>query len=80
MITKFVALFLAICGIYTQSGIITEINRAEDTVIVESVDGNLWEFGGVEDWMEGDRIELTMLDCGTDMPEDDVIIRTIYKG
>lgn len=80
MITKFVALILAVCGIYTQSGTVTEIDRRADVVMVETTDGNLWEFSGVEDWMEGDGVELTMHDSGTENPEDDVILRTIYKG
>ena len=80
MFIKIVAVVVAICGIYTQSGKVVDVNHPDDIVRVETVDGNLWEFEGAEDWMEGDRIELTMHDNGTDMPEDDVIIRTIYKG
>lgn len=80
MFIKIVAVVVAICGIYTQSGTVVEVNHTDDSVLVETVDGNLWEFEGAEDWMEGDRIELTMHDNGTAMPEDDVIIRTIYKG
>ena len=80
MFIKIMAIAVIICGIYTQSGTVIEVNRPDDIVLVETTDGNLWEFEGAEDWMEGDRIELTMHDNGTDMPEDDVIIRTIYKG
>ena len=80
MFVKIVAVVAVICGIYTQSGTVVDVNRPDDIVLVETEDGNLCEFYGTEDWMEGDRIELTMHDNGTAMPEDDVIIRTIYKG
>lgn len=66
--------------IYPMSGIVTEINRQEDRVIVTDNIGNEWEFDGAEDWHTGDIAAMIMEDNGTEEIYDDEIIDIQYDG
>ena len=76
-------LTLLVCALIAQNtyylfGHITEFDYEEDTVTVEDHDGNLWQFEGIEDWEIGDRCLLLMYTNGTDVAEDDAIVRATY--
>ena len=76
-------LTLLVCALIAQNtyylfGHITEFDYEEDVVTVEDHDGNLWQFEGIEDWEIGDRCLLLMYTNGTDVAEDDAIVRATY--
>lgn len=67
--------------LYPTCGIVSELNEANDLVIFTDFNGNEWEFYGVEDWTEGDRIAAIMSDnCTPESIYDDVIVQTRYCG
>lgn len=66
--------------IYPMSGIVTEVNRQEDRVVVTDSIGNEWEFDGAEDWHTGDIAAMIMEDNGTEEIYDDEIIDVQYDG
>jgi hypothetical protein len=66
--------------IYPMSGIVTEVNRQEDRVVVTDSIGNEWEFDGAEDWHTGDIAAMIMEDNGTEEIYDDEIIDIQYDG
>ena len=47
---------------------------------VEDFNGNLWQFDGAEDWVEGDICTLIMNSKGTEEIKDDTIISVHYSG
>lgn len=51
-----------------------------DIVIVETFNGMLYSFDGVEDWMEGDCCAVIMNDNGTSEVFDDKIVSVRYCG
>ena len=67
-------------NLYPITGIVTEINRHEDTVTFVDCAGNAWSFYGAEDWCEGDIASCIMYDNGTELIYDDEIIRVHYAG
>ena len=73
-------LMLATAHLYAQAGIVTRVDRAEDTVTVTTQNGHMWEFYGAEDWMEGDIAALLMDDMGTAEIVDDEIVSVRYCG
>ncbi len=66
--------------IYPMSGIVTEVNRQEDHVVVTDSTGNEWELDGAEDWHTGDIAAMIMEDNGTEEIYDDKIIDIQYDG
>lgn len=67
--------------IYPKCGVVYALEYAEDAVIVQDFTGELWEFYGIEDWMVGDIVAMTMLDAGLpDYIWDDEIIAAVYDG
>lgn len=66
--------------IYPMSGIVTEVNRQEDRVVVTDSIGNEWEFDGAENWHTGDIAAMIMEDNGTEEIYDDEIIDVQYDG
>lgn len=66
--------------IYPTCGIVTEVDEASDTVTFTEQNGNMFAFGGCEDWQEGDIIAATMDDNGTEEVYDDYIIDVRYAG
>ena len=81
---KFIFIILAILInynlIYPNTMIITEINREEDTVIMQCLDGNYFAFYGVEDYTEGDLVSCIMFSNGTKEVYDDIILYSRYSG
>lgn len=65
---------------YTREMTVTEINTAEDVVVVVCTEGHEWAFYGVENWLVGDECTCTMDSKGTADITDDEIIFTTYKG
>ena len=65
---------------YPTCGVVVEVNYKNDLVVVEDFNGNLWEFEGCEDWLEGDIASMIMNDCGTPEIYDDEIITVRYSG
>jgi hypothetical protein len=66
--------------VYPMSGIVTEVNRQENRVVVTDSTGNEWEFDGAEDWHTGDIAAMIMEDNGTEEIYDDEIIDVQYDG
>lgn len=62
------------------SGIVTEVNRQENKVVVTDSTGNKWEFDGAEDWHMSDIAAMIMEDNGTEEIYDDEIIDIQYDG
>lgn len=65
--------------LYIRETVVYEFVPAEDEVVVEDSQGNLYAFYGIEDWEINDRCVLLMDDMGTESIEDDEIIRTFYR-
>lgn len=68
-------------GYYPETCIIVELDYAEDTVTVEDVAGNLWQFYGTEDFCIGDLVRMLMYNNGTPHSiYDDQIVLAWYAG
>lgn len=63
---------------YPETGVVVEIY--DDTVVVETSTGNVFEFYGSEDWSIGDCVSMIMDSCGTKMVTDDIIIDAHYSA
>lgn len=66
--------------IYPHVGIVSEINTNTDTVIFTDFNGMEWQFNGVEDWMINDICACIMYNNGTEIINDDKILKVEYKG
>jgi len=67
--------------IYPSTMVITEIDYATDTVVVENANGFIYAFEGVEDLMPGDYMSVIMYNNGTPWStEDDCVISARYSG
>jgi hypothetical protein len=67
-------------NIYPHVGIVTDIDCFNDVVDVTDINGNTWQFYGVEDWQENDICACIMFDNNTDDISDDEILKAEYKG
>lgn len=65
-------------GIYSNAGVVTDINLETDTVTATDFNGHEWQFTDVSDWEIGDGISMVMYSNGTKGIEDDIILRTRY--
>ena len=66
---------------YVRTGIVYAVEYADDTIVVETLDGELWAFYGCEDWECGDICELTFMDAGIlNYIWDDEITNVCYLG
>lgn len=65
---------------YAMTTVVVELDRMEDTVIVEDGNGNLWAFQHVEDWQVGDCACLVMDTMGTNSIYDDMIVSVRYNN
>lgn len=65
---------------YTREMTVTEIDTAEDVVVLVCTEGHEWAFYGVENWLVGDECTCTMDSNGTENIADDAIIFTTYNG
>ena len=76
-----IALFISVnFRYYSTVGRVVGYDRPSDTLYVETVDGNVWEYGGVEDWEYDDLCSIVFCDNGTDEIEDDEIVYMRYIG
>ena len=65
---------------YPQCGIITEIYRKADMMVITDSTGNEWLWEGVEDFQTRDHVSMVMDDNGTDFVSDDKILKIQYMG
>ena len=65
---------------YPMTTVVVHVSRATDTVTVQDFNGNLWQFKGVEDWDIGDICSCIMNDNGTELIDDDKIVKVKYDG
>lgn len=65
---------------YPLTTVITCVDYESDVVIAMDFNGNMWEFEGCNDWIEGDVCSMIMNNRGTDVIYDDVIIDMKYCG
>ncbi len=65
---------------YPMAGLVTEIDRESDTVVITEHNGNQWAFHGVEDYDIGDLVACVMSNNGTVYVEDDIILNVRYCG
>ena len=65
---------------YPLTAEVVSLEYENDLVVVEDFNGNLWEFEGCEDWMEGDVVAMIMSDEGTKTIYDDEILQVRYCG
>ena len=79
-----IAIIACICScgksstLYPETGKVVEIY--DDTVVVETSTGNIFEFFGAEDWFVGDIVSMIMDSCGSTEITDDMIITVKYSG
>ena len=69
MLTLILAL---LCNIYFANATVVEIEN--DTVVFETEDGNVWAVEG-NDFQVGDNVTVKFHNNGTDVIEDDVVLR-----
>jgi hypothetical protein len=67
-------------NVYPLLTTVTEVDRDKDLVTVEDNNGFIWQFGGVDDWEEGDLCNCLMNSKGTERIFDDEIIMTRYES
>ena len=67
-------------NLYALTTVVIEVDRDNDTVTCEDYNGNLWEFYGAEDWVEGDCASLLMNSQGTQKIYDDTIEGAKYSA
>lgn len=65
---------------YPTTGKVVDIDTNEGIVTVETYNGHMYLFYGIEDWMLGDCVSLTMNDNGTPKVTDDTIVNHRYSG
>lgn len=66
--------------VYAKCGIVTALDYEEDLVSVTDFGGNVWQFFGCEDWVEGDICAMVMDRNDTAEIFDDIIVNTTYCG
>lgn len=66
-------------NLYLTKGTIMDINTTKDIVTVVTVDGQLFSFKGVEDWLINDDCVLSFDNKGTTDVKDDIIIDILYN-
>ena len=89
VLTLLVVCSMLICGcvfdkpheIYSNCGIVSNVDYENDLVSVEDFGGFVWQFFGCEDWEEGDICAMTMDNNGTpNTIFDDIVVNTNYCG
>lgn len=66
--------------IYPETAIVQEANTETDIVTVETLNGNLFQFYGVEDYQAGDVVSMIMDSNKTETVSDDIILSVKYSG
>lgn len=67
-------------NLYPTTAVVYELDRENDLVTVEDVNGNLWQFEGCKDWEINDICSMLMNGCGTTSIYDDEIVIVRYSG
>ena len=67
-------------NVYPLLTTVTEVDRDKDLVTVEDNNGFIWQFGGADDWEEGDLCNCLMDNKGTKKIFDDEIIMIRYES
>lgn len=65
-------------NLYLSEGTVICVNTDLDKVTVIDVDGEAYQFYGVEDWQVNDGCILLLDNNGTEDNKDDIIIDTLY--
>ena len=65
---------------YPRLFIVTDLDYDNDIVIFTDINGEEWEWSGIEDWMIDDFAAAIMEDNGTSVIYDDTIIKVYYEG
>lgn len=66
---------------YPHTAQVVGLNHRTDTVIIKTATGIFYSFSGIEDYMIGDLVSLTMDNSATpDNIVDDVIVEVRYSG
>lgn len=66
--------------LYPRCGIVVEVNRESDEIIIHDGVGFLWAVKGAEDWCVGDIAAMIMDDQGTPSIKDDAVVAVTYQG
>lgn len=66
--------------LYSKTTVVAEVNTADNIVVCEDCEGELWVFEGCEGWQEGDFASLLMDTCNTEDIYDDEIVEVNYCG
>ena len=67
-------------NLYGLTTVVFNVSYSTDIVTVKDFNGNLWQFDGAENWVEGDICTLIMNSKGTIEIKDDTIISVRYSG
>lgn len=67
-------------NLYTMNAMVFELEEENDLVVIEDFYGNLWDFGGIDNWAVGDICSVVMDDMGTENIFDDEIILVSYES
>lgn len=79
--TLALALFMYVnFSYYSTIGRVTGYDLPSDTLYITTMDGNLWEYEGIEDWEYNDICSMVFCDNGTDDITDDEIVYLRYIG
>lgn len=70
----------AIEDIYPETAIIQEVNYNTDVVTVQTLNGNTFQFEGIEDYQAGDIVSMIMDSKKTPEVTDDIILSVKYSG
>lgn len=72
--------FNTIEDIYPETAIIMKTDLEADLVTVQTLNGNCFQFYGVEDYQAGDIVSMVMDSGSTPEVEDDIILSVKYSG
>lgn len=72
--------FNTIEDIYPETAIVMETDFEADLVTVQTLNGNIFEFYGVEDYTTGDVVSMIMDSGSTPEVKDDIILSVKYSG
>lgn len=64
--------------LYGNTGEVIQIY--DNCMTIKDRTGNVWVWNDVEDWAVGDKLVMTVYDCGTLTAKDDKIIKLTYVG
>lgn len=67
-------------ALYPATCMVTEMDKANDTVTITTATGFDYQFKGIEDWTEGDLVSVIFYNNGTENITDDIILDTRYAG